>query len=281
MTLTITPSNACCGATVTGIDLSKPLTGDEIVYCKQALLDYRVIAFPEQQLDDNALERASQGFGPFGDDPFIAPISGRQHIIAVQRKAHEQAPIFAENWHTDWSFQAQPPAATCLYGITIPPRGGDTWYADQEAAANALSVDLRNAIAGRRAIHSAKMPYAPEGVYGAADRATDRSMDIRADASAEAVMLHPMLSPHPETGRERIFGCVGYIIGIEGVPDDEALDILMRLLAHQTQDEFVYKHQWQPQMLVIWDNRSVLHKATGGYEGYDRLLHRTTVRSLN
>lgn len=281
MAIAITPTNACCGAAVTGIDLSRPLTHDEIAQCKQALLDHRVIAFPEQQLNDDGLEQASLGFGPFGDDPFIAPISGRQHIIAVQRKAHEQAPVFAENWHTDWSFQAQPPAATCLYGITIPPRGGDTWFADQEAAADALPVALRNAIAGRRAIHSAKMPYAPEGVYGAADRATDRSMDIRADASAEAVMLHPMLSPHPETGRERIFGCVGYIIGIEGMPDDEALDILMKLLAHQTQDEFVYKHQWQPQMLVIWDNRSVLHKATGGYEGYDRLLHRTTVRSLN
>lgn len=281
MPLKITPSNACCGATLTGIDLSTELTPDEIAQCRQALLDYRVVAFPEQQLGDDALEQASLNFGPFGDDPFIAPIQGREHIIAVQRKAFEQAPIFAENWHTDWSFQEQPPAATCLYGITIPPTGGDTWYADQEAAANALPTELRNAIAGRRAIHSAKMPYAPEGVYGTADRATDRSMDIRADTSAEAIMLHPMLSPHPETGRERIFGCVGYIIGIEGMPDNEAVDILMQLLAHQTQDAFVYKHKWQRNMLVLWDNRSVLHKATGGYEGYDRLLHRTTIRSLS
>lgn len=280
MTLTITPSQACCGASLTGVDLSKPLSESETALCRQALLDYRVIAFPEQQLDDDALEKASLGFGPFGDDPFIAPIPGRQHIIAVQRKAHEQAPIFAENWHTDWSFQAQPPAATCLYGITIPPAGGDTWYADQEAAARALPTELRTAIAGKQAIHSAKLPYAPQGVYGDADRATDRSMDIRADASAEATTRHSLLSPHPQTGRERIFGCVGYIIGIEGIPDDEAVDILMRLLEHQTQEQFVYKHQWQEKMVVIWDNRSVLHRATGGYEGYDRLLHRTTIRTL-
>ena len=159
--------------------------------------------------------------------------------------------------------------------------GGDTWYANQEAAAQALPKALRNAIANRHAIHSAKLPYAPDGVYGKADRATDRSMDIRADSSAEATVLHPLLAPHPQTGRERIFGCAGYIIGIDGMPDDEALDILMRLMEHQTQDAFVYKHRWQSNMLVIWDNRSVLHRATGGYEGHDRLLHRTTVRSLN
>jgi len=281
MTMTVHASNATCGATVRNIDLSEPLETEVVTACKDALLKHRVLAFPQQSLDDDALERVSLQFGPFGDDPFIAPIPGRHHIIAVQRKAHEQAPIFAENWHTDWSFQAQPPAATCLYGITIPPQGGDTWFADQVAAARALPAALRQAIQGRRAVHSAKLPYAPSGVYGDADRGTDRSMDIRADESAEATMLHPLLSLHPETGEERIFGCIGYVIGIEGMPDDEALEVLMSLVEHQGSDEFVYKHRWQSDMLVIWDNRSVLHRATGGYEGYDRLLHRTTISHFN
>lgn len=280
MTISIQPSGASCGATVTGLQLDSALNHENLIRCKQALLAHRVIAFPEQGLDDDALERVSLKFGPFGDDPFIAPIEGRDHIIAVQRKAQEKAPIFAENWHTDWSFQAQPPAATCLYGITVPPHGGDTWFADQIAAAKALPADLRKAIEGRRAIHSAKLPYAPSGVYGDQDRKADRSMDIRADESAESTTLHQLLSPHPDTQEERIFGCIGYIIGIEGVPDDEALDILMRLVEHQGQEEFVYKHRWEPGMLVIWDNRSVLHRATGGYEGHDRLLHRTTVKEL-
>ena len=89
-----------------------------------------------------------------------------------------------------------------------------------------------------------------------------------------------MLSPHPETGEERLFGCVGYIIGIEGMPDDEAIELLMELLAHQTQEEYVYEHQWKRGMFVMWDNRAVLHKATGGYEGEARLLHRTTIQTL-
>ena len=276
----ITPKIKTFGAEISGVDLSGQLSPELKQNCINALLEHKVIAFPDQNLSDDALERVSCWFGPFGNDPFIAPIPNREHIIAVCRGAEEKAPIFAENWHTDWSFQEQPPAATCLFGITVPPSGGDTWYADQVAAAKALPSELKRAIAGRQGIHSAKLPYAPEGAYGDADRATDRSMDIRADRSAEATMLHPLLSPHPESGAERIYGCVGYLIGIEGIPDNESLEILMALLEHQTQPEFVYQHQWKPKMLTLWDNRAVLHRATGGYEGHDRLLHRTTIRSL-
>ena len=280
MSVEIIPTDQACGAEIRGIDLNRALSDSERESCISALLMHKVIFFADQNLDEDGLERASLQFGPFGDDPFIAPIAGREHIIAVCRKANEKAPIFAENWHTDWSFQEQPPAATCLFGITVPPNGGDTWYADQVAAARALPAELRRTLSGRQGIHSAKLPYAPEGAYGDADRATDRSMDIRADRSAESTMLHPLLSLHPESGEERIYGCLGYLIGIEGIPDNEALEILMALLEHQTQPEFVYQHQWKPNMLTLWDNRAVLHRATGGYEGYDRLLHRTTIRSL-
>ena len=280
MSVEIIPTDQACGAEIRGIDLNRALSDSERESCISALLTHKVIFFADQNLDEDGLERASLQFGPFGDDPFIAPIAGREHIIAVCRKANEKAPIFAENWHTDWSFQEQPPAATCLFGITVPPNGGDTWYADQVAAARALPAELRRTLSGRQGIHSAKLPYAPEGAYGDADRATDRSMDIRADRSAESTMLHPLLSPHPESGEERIYGCVGYLIGIEGIPDNEALEILMALLEHQTQPEFVYQHQWKANMLTLWDNRAVLHRATGGYEGHDRLLHRTTIRSL-
>lgn len=281
MALLIEPAGDACGAAVQGINLSEPQDVDTRHALATALLQHRVLAFPSQPLDDDGLEHASQLFGPFGDDPFIAPIPSRQHIIAVRRDANEQAPIFAESWHTDWSFQRHPPAATCLYGIKIPPAGGDTLYADQVKAAADLPPALRKAIAGRQGIHSAKLPYAPDGVYGEADRASDRSMDIRPDASAQATMLHPLLSPHPDTGEERIFGCVGYVIGIDGVPEDEATDLLFQLHAHQTQDKYIHRQQWTPGLFVIWDNRAVLHRATGGYEGHARLLHRTTVSQLS
>jgi taurine dioxygenase len=114
-------------------------------------------------------------------------------------------------------------------------------------------------------------------MYGADDQKTDRSMTIRPSAEAMATQLHPIIRDHPETGRPGIFGCIGYIIGIDGIDGDEGRDLLVELYQWQTRDEFVYRHEWSEQMLVMWDNRSVLHKATGGYDGHDRLLHRTTI----
>ena len=273
----VTPSGQACGARVTGVDLTRELSAADVAEIRAAWLAHHVLAFPEQALDDDALERFTQYFGPFGDDPFIAPIPGRQHVIAVRRRADETSPLFAENWHSDWSFQAHPPDGTVLQAVTVPPTGGETLYADQHAAYAALPTDLRRRVEGRLAVHSARGGYAPAGMYGTRDQQTDRSMDIRPSDTALATQLHPLVRTHRETGQPGLFGCIGYVIGIDGVPDDEALPLLFELHAWQTRDEFVYRHVWEPGMLVMWDNRSVLHRATGGYEGFARELHRTTI----
>ncbi len=273
----VEPSGDSCGASVTGVDLTRSLTAAEVAEIRAAWLRHHVLAFPDQVLSDDDLERFTLCFGTFGDDPFIAPITGRQHVIAVRRRADETAPLFAENLHSDWSFQTRPPAGTCLYGITIPPVGGDTLFGNQHAALEAMPLDLRQRLDGRLAVHSARGGYAPSGKYGDADRVTDRSMDIRPSDAAMATQLHPIIRAHPETGRLGLFGCIGYIIGIEGLDDDESAAALSDLFSWQTREEFQYRHEWEPNMLVMWDNRSVLHKATGGYDGHDRLLHRTTI----
>lgn len=274
--LEIIPSGDACGASVCGVDLTKPLSESAIGDIRAAWLEHHVLVFPDQAMNDDDLERFTLNFGPFGDDPFIAPIEGRDHVIAVQRKADETAPIFAENWHTDWSFQKTPPAGTCLFGIEIPPEGGDTLFANQHLALEKMPVNLRTKVEGKKAIHSARLPYAKDGVYGEQD-APARSMDIRASDEALVEQLHPLIRKHPETGRKGIFGCAGYIVGVDGMETDKAMALIFELLAWQARDEFVYRHKWSKNMLVMWDNRSVLHKATGGYEGHARLLHRTTI----
>ncbi len=281
MAIRVEPSGQVCGAHVTGVDLSRPLDGDTVAEIRATWLEHHVLAFPDQVLTDDDLERFTLHFGSFGDDPFIAPIEGREHVIAIRRRADETAPLFAENWHSDWSFQEHPPAGTCLYGITIPPVGGDTLYADQHAAFDAMPAELRDRIEGKLAVHSARGGYAPSGMYGEADQQTDRSMDIRPSDEAMATQLHPIVREHPETGQLGVFGCIGYVIGIDGMRDDpddpDGRSLLFDLYEWQTRDEFVYRHRWEPNMLVMWDNRSVLHKATGGYAGHERLLHRTTI----
>ena len=276
MSLHVEPTGQACGAVVTGVDLTTGVSADLAATLRRHWLRHHVLVFPDQPLDDDELEAFTMAFGGFGDDPFIAPIPGRSHVIAVQRQADETSPIFAEAWHSDWSFQARPPAGTCLLSKVIPPMGGDTRFADQHKALAELPEDLRAKIEGKMAIHSAKRAYAPEGSYGEADRPA-RSMDIRPSREAEKTQTHPLIQPHPETGEPALYGCLGYIIGIEGMADEEAYPLLMELYHWQGQERFQYRHAWRENMLVVWDNRSVLHAATGGYDGHDRLLHRTTI----
>jgi taurine dioxygenase len=269
----IEPTGEACGAVVTGIDLSQPLAAEAVSSLRRAWTEHLVLSFPDQRLSDDELERFTLAFGAFGEDPFIAPLPGRTHVIAIQRAADEKTPIFAEAWHTDWSFQAVPPDGTCLYGITIPAHGGDTLFANQQKALAEMPASLRARLEGVVAVHSARAGYAPDGVYGENDKG--RSMDIRPSEAAQAVQRHPLIRPHPETGVPALYGTPGYVVALEGTDDAQAL--MMELYQWQTQERFVYRHRWQPNMLIMWDNRALLHRATGGYDGQDRVLHRTTI----
>ena len=272
-TLSITPADGPYGGVVRGIDLRAPLDTETAGRLRVALTTQGVLAFPDQKLDDDDLERVSLSFGPFGVDPYIRPIPGRKHIAAIRRRADEKSPLFAENWHSDWSFLEIPPAFTCLYGIDIPPHGGDTWFANQQMASERMPDALREKLEGVVAVHSARGGYAPKGSYG--ERDVGRSMDIVSSDDALATQRHPLVRAHPETGRRGIFSTHGYIIALENCDNGDAL--LREVVKWQTPDEVVYRHKWAPDMLVIWDNRVVLHRATGGYDGFDRLLHRTTI----
>ena len=273
----VIPSGQACGATITGVNLAEELDAATIGAVRAAWLEHHVLAFPDQALSDTNLEQIVQCFGVFGSEPYFLPIDGSEHVVALTRKADEKAPLFAENWHSDWSFLAEPPIGTCLYSLVIPPVGGDTGFTDQQQALAAMPADLRARLEGRTALHSAGAAYAPDGMYGAKDKASGRSMAIRFSEEARDVYGHPFILTHPESGRETLLGCFGYITGVEGMADEEALALVRELHQWQTREEFQYTHQWQENMFVMWDNRSVLHRAYGGYDGYDRTLHRITV----
>lgn len=275
MALEITPSGEACGASIRGVDL-RNLDRQAVSDIRAAWLDHKVLAFPDQDLSDEDLEHFALSFGPFGDDPFFGAIDGHPHIAAIRRTADETSSLFAENWHADWSFQEFPPDGTCLYGKIIPQSGGDTLYTNQQAALEAMPAALRAQIDDVVAVHSARGGYAPDGTYGE-DDGSDRSMKIEPSAEAYATQLHPLIRTHPETGAETLYSVAGYIIGIDGMADEQARALLGEVYVWQTRDEFQYRHRWEPNMLVMWDNRCVLHRATGGYEGHERLLHRITI----
>ena len=277
MSLTVQPSGASCGATIIGVQLNQSLSDDLIAEIRARWLEHKVVAFPGQQLTPAQLVGFSQQFGEIGEDPFFGHIDEHPQVAAIQRNADETTSIFAEFFHSDWSFMPVPPAATALYSITIPPVGGDTLFADQVAAYKQMPDDLRRRVEDLTAIHSAALGYAPDGAYGEADQEQGRSMKILPSERALETCEHPLVRTHHETGKRALFSSAAYIKGFVGLDKEESDALLMELYAHQSQPEFVYAHRWQPGMLVMWDNRSVLHAATGGYDGYDRLLHRTTI----
>ena len=277
MSLTVQPSGASCGATITGVQLNQSLSDDLVAEVRAHWLEHKVVAFPDQQLTPAQLVGFSEQFGEIGEDPFFGHIDEHHQVAAIQRNADETTTIFAEFFHSDWSFMPVPPAATALYGITIPPVGGDTLFADQVSAYEQMPDDLRERVEDLTAIHSAALGYAPDGAYGEADKEQGRSMKILPSERALETCEHPLVRTHHETGKRALFSSAAYIKGFVGLDKEESDALLMELYAYQSQPEFVYAHRWQPGMLVMWDNRSVLHAATGGYDGYDRLLHRTTI----
>ena len=273
----ITPTGQACGARVAGIDLSQPLDRDTISSIRSAWLEHHVLAFPEQKLSDDDLVRVTNYFGNVGEDPYFVPISKKTPVVALTRRADEQAPVFAENWHTDWSFKQHPPIGTCLYSLVVPPVGGNTGFANQQLALAQMPDDLRQRLENKIALHSAAAAYGPDGTYGEKDQGNDRSMKILFSEQANKSEPHPIIAKHPESGAETIFGTVGYIHTILGLEAEDSRQLIMDLYAWQTREEFQYTHVWEPNMLVMWDNRSVLHKANGGYDGHARELHRLTI----
>jgi taurine dioxygenase len=277
MTLRVEPSGVSCGALLRGVDLSRPHSPVDVGAIRHAWLEHQVIGICDQDLAIPDLERFAAALGPNGDDPFIASIAGHPRIVEVRREADETTPVFAEAWHSDWSFLKSSPAGTLLYGKVIPPVGGDTLFANQYAAYDALPEAMKSRIAHLQGIHSARRSYSPGGVYGERDKG--RSMAIRYSERAMATQLHPMVRIHPESGRPALFVNMGYTIGIDGMSTADATALLTELFAHQTRSEFVYRHRWSPGLLTLWDNRCLLHTATGGYQGQQRLLWRITIGS--
>ena len=239
-------------------------------------LENSILIFKNLKLDHHQFESFSLLFGEFGDDPYIESMKNHPNIIEVKREANEKAPPFGGSWHSDWSFQENPPSATLLHSKIIPPIGGETLFLNTQKAYDDLSTSMKNKINSLEVIHSAARPYADDGFY-ALEKDKDRSMKIKPSKKAKDIFLHPLVRTHPETNRKSLFINPVYTIAIDGLDDDESKLLLNELFTHMERETYIYKHLWEPNMLVMWDNRSVNHCAQGGYEGYKRLLHRITL----
>ena len=265
------------GVEVTDFSLTD-LTRENISFLRSKWVEYGLIVFPKLPLSHDEFKDFALSFGNFGDDPFISSLQDYPNIAEIKRSANEKATPFGGTWHSDWSFMKKPPSATLLHSKIIPPVGGNTLFANTEKSFAALPEEMKNKLRKLKVIHSAKIPYADDGFY--ALEKEERSMKILPSKEAKATYSHPMVKIHPETNKECLFINPVYTINVEGFSEDESQQLLWELYEHMIQDQFVYEHVWNEDMLIMWDNRTVMHQATGGYDGYDRLLHRITLAAV-
>ena len=275
MTLDIRPHANGFGACIHGPCLNQALSDEVVAEIRQAWLRHQVVYFEDQPLTHDELSRFTLAMGAFGINPYVAPTSTHRDVLEVRREPDEAAAPFGSSWHSDWSFQAEPPSATILHAKEVPPHGGDTHFADGVRAWRALDPGLKNEVRHLKTLHSARRSYSREAYdkFGGAKR----SMTILPADDAWDTQEHPLVRTHPETGAETLWINPVYTIAIVGMNETEGSELLKLLITHSHQEDFVYQHKWSPNMLCMWDNRSVQHAAQGGYDGHRRIMHRTVV----
>ncbi len=273
--LNIRPVAPACGAEVFGLDLANPPVG-AMRRVADALARHAVLFFRDQRITPEQQLEVTRRFGDILRVPYVRHLEAYPDIIAVLKEADERGiSTFGGTWHSDFSFLDAPPSLTLLYALELPALGGDTLWASQYAAYDALSPGLRRLLDPLRAVQTAW----PHGTRGPGPgTAVSRSIGmVRNDPEADREVAQPVVRVHPVTGRRALFVNPVYTERFEGMTLDESRPLLQYLFGHATRAEFTCRLRWAPGTLAVWDNRCLLHLAINDYDGSRRLLHRTTV----
>jgi taurine dioxygenase len=258
------------GAELRGVDLATGLTETVATQIRAAFLQHQVLFFRDQRLDAAQFLRFAQAMGEPVEYPFVKGLDGYPVIIEVKKLEHERT-NFGGIWHSDTTYLEQPPKGSMLLAREVPPFGGDTLFASQYAAYEALSEGLRRLLEPLRAISSSAKADVSK------TREDRIASDGRADARKDYVATHPVVRTHPETGRKALFVNIAHTLRLEGMTEEESAPLLQFLHQHQVKPEFTCRFCWQPGSLAFWDNRCVQHNPVNDYHGYRRLMHRITL----
>jgi len=279
MTPSVKKSGAACGAEIV-IDLARDIDDETFREIERGFHDNVVVVFRGQQLSNERHVEFSYRFGELEIHivkKYLLP--GFPEILLISNIRDEQGEHIGLadagfTWHTDTSYRRRPSRCSLLYAKEVPHRDGralgETVFANAIAAYEALPETTRKRIDGLKAIHR----------YSARRRVADSPRPkLTAEQLAETPdIAHPIVRTHPYTGRKSLYVTAGECIGVEGMPEDEGVDLIAELDAHCVRPEFLYRHEWQVGDLLMWDNATSMHLAVCDYALPERrLMHRTTV----
>jgi taurine dioxygenase len=271
----ITPA---VGAEISDLDINL-MTGGEFDGVVEAWDNHGGLLFRNQNLSNEAFVAFASRFGELEAAPVMengrTPVPGYPEIYVVSNViGSDGKPIGSLGageavWHTDMSYLENPPDASMLYALELPPAGGDTWLAGMSAAYEGLPDDLKDKISGKRIKH--------DGTFnsGGFRRA---GVEVREDPRESVGAYHPIVCAHPRTGRPALYlgrRRLAYVEGLE-LPESEAL--LDELWEHATKSEFVFAHKWRVGDLLVWDNRATLHRRDPFDAEARRIMHRTQIK---
>ncbi len=260
------------GAEVAGVDLSTPLSDDTVAAIRQALVEHQVIFFREQALTPAQQVAFGARFGPLNIHPYVAGMAGQPEVMEIVKEPQDRI-NFGGGWHSDMSFLERPAIGSILYAVEVPDFGGDTLFASQAAAFEALSAGLQRTLEGLSAVHSANREYSAQG-QSAQKRS---SMNVAEADGLAGEHVHPMVLVHPETGRKALYVNPAFTMRIEGWKTRESRALLDFLFEHSRREDFTTRFRWAPGSVAFWDNRSVWHYALNDYAGQRRHMRRVTV----
>ena len=270
--LEVLPISGALGAEMHGVELAGALDGATVAAIREALLEHCVVFFRDQELNVEQHKRLALKFGGIFIHPNYNGTGPDPEIVELIRNPGDERTV-GDEWHTDTTMMPEPPMGAILYGIEVPSHGGDTCFANQYLAYEALSVGMQRMLADLRGVHTDRRVAGP-----AAGQNAVRSTKVREDPDwRETVSLHPVVRTHPETGRKLLFVNQSYTVGFEGMTEEESGPLLQFLLDHGHRPEFTCRFRWAPGSVAFWDNRSIKHLALNDSGDFRRHMRRVQI----
>jgi len=258
------------GGEIHGVDLSRPLSEDSVAEIRRALLDHLVIFFRGQNLTPAQFMAFARSMGQPVEYPFVKGLPDYPEIIQVIKLEHEQT-NFGGIWHSDTAYLEVPPMGSMLLAREVPPVGGDTLFANQYLAYEALSSGMRRLLDGLTGVNSSAKADVTK------TREDRMRTDARDDAPREYVAEHPVVRTHPDTGRKSLYVNVAHTVRFQDMTEEESAPLLDYLFQHQVRPELTCRFQWAVGSIAFWDNRCAQHNPVNDYHGYRRVMHRITL----
>ena len=269
--ITVSPVSGALGAEIDGIDLSQPLSAQQIADIRAALLEHLVIFFRNQDITPADHLRFASYFSKPEDYPMITGLADFPKIVPVVKLPHERV-NFGGLWHSDTAYTDIPPMGAVLVARELPPFGGDTLFANMYLAYEQLSEGLKRLLSGLRAVNSSAKAEVT------ATREDRLATDAKLVPGEELIGVHPVVRTHPETGRKLLYVNYGHTVRFEDMTEQESKPLLDYLFAHLCRPEFTCRFRWEPGSIAFWDNRAVQHNPINDYHGHKRVMHRISLR---